>query len=225
MGLTYEPLHITARLRTGVVCERALPLDGILLYQAMRHAYGPQDARLPGITLKRTEDAPVPLLIIDAGTPGWYYACSFAVWPDHTAEGKSYWEKRIDAGRMDIVDLGKTRKINIGKGEYRSYHMPIFYLSALRVEWYAVGNALEIERLLRDVWAIGKKTAQGWGRVIRWEVEPWPEDWSARRNGELMRAIPITGDFDKNRVTLTGFRPPYWLRENQALCQTPRAKI
>ena len=44
----YQPLRIAAHLRAGVVADRWLPLDGLLLYQACRAALGPQDVTTPG---------------------------------------------------------------------------------------------------------------------------------------------------------------------------------
>jgi hypothetical protein len=209
------PLRIRAWLRTGVVSDATLPLDGILLYQAMRRKYGPQQATLPGRASIQPEAAAVPLKIIDIDGPLWYYACSFAQWPGSATEGKAYWEKRVDTKRMDIVDLGRANRVVIEKGRYRSYHMPVFYRAAPWVEWFGVGDIEAIEALLRDVWAIGKKTSQGWGRIIRWEVVPWMEDWSVWAGVKLMRAIPeVSG-------ALWGLRPPYWRRENQTPCRMP----
>ena len=80
-----------------------------------------------------------------------------------------------------LVDFqGKRGKVIIEQGRYKAYHMPVFYRVAEQVEWYCVGDKARIEALLSTVTHIGKKRAQGWGRVIRWEVEPWPKDWSRR---------------------------------------------
>ena len=57
------------------------------------------------------------------------------------------------------------------------------------MRWYAVGNIDKVNALLESVTHLGKKVSQGWGRVNRWEVEPWAHDWSVFRQ-EVMRAIP-----------------------------------
>ncbi|MFA5636873.1 MAG: hypothetical protein WC977_13330 [Anaerovoracaceae bacterium] len=212
------PFRARAWLRTGVVSDATLPLDGVLLYQAMRRKYGPQQATLPGTVVVQPEAADVPLKIVGLGQPDWFYACSFAQWPRDTAEGKAYWEKRVDTKRLDIVDLGRASRVVVEKGRYRSYHMPVFYRAALWVEWFGVGDIETIDALLRDVWAIGKKTSQGWGRIIRWEVAPWMADWSVMAGARLMRAVPEEGG------VLWGIRPPYWRRENQVPCRMPSAQ-
>lgn len=216
------PLRVRAWLRCGILCDLNLPLDGILLYQAMRRVNGPRDADWPGMIAPSAARAvTLPLACANTGQPTWFYLCSFAQWPAHAQEGKAYWTKHIDMRRIDMVDMQRASKIQIAKGRYRSYHMPIFYLATQYVEWYCVGRQGEIAELLRDVWAIGKKQSQGWGRVARWEIAPWPDDWSVRHNEQLMRAVPITGTFDMSRAQLAGYRPPYWLPANQALCEMP----
>lgn len=212
------PLHIRAYLRTQVVSDVALPLDGILLYQAMRRAYGPRRRTLSGAMPNEQlamRGIYLPLACCDTGTEHWYYKCSFAQWPEETVEGKSHWVKRINTKRLGIVDFGRKRKIVTAKGRYRLYHMPVFYYAAPHIDWYVVGNLEQVRDLLSDVWAIGKKQAQGWGRVRRWVVEPWSEDWSVWRDGKPMRAVPADDGM------YIGFRPPYWLRENQTVCIVP----
>jgi CRISPR type IV-associated protein Csf3 len=78
-----------------------------------------------------------------------------------------------------------------------------------------LGHRPSIEALLRFTTHLGKKTAQGWGAVRAWRIDPIPEDWSVHRDGRLMRAIPATAG------QLTGFRPSYWLRKNQTFCALP----
>lgn len=209
------PFRVRAWLRTPVVSDAMLPLDGILLYQAMRRKYGPQEATLPGTVIVQSEPADVPLKVVNPAGAEWFYACSFAQWPRSTAEGKAYWEKRVNTKRLDIVDLGRASRVVIEKGLYRSYHMPVFYRAAPWVEWYGMGDLEAIDRLLRDVWAIGKKASQGWGRIIRWDVVPWMADWSVMAGVKLMRAVPAEGGI------LWGIRPPYWRRENQVPSRMP----
>jgi CRISPR type IV-associated protein Csf3 len=138
-------------------------------------------------------------------------------------EGCDYWNKRFDSRYADLVDFGGRRgKVIIEKGPYKAYHMPIFYRAALWVEWYCVGDKAAIEYLLSTVTHIGKKTSQGWGRVIRWEIESWPEDWSVWRGDRLMRGIPVEDVGGKPfRLLYYGIRPSYWQRENQMPLAVP----
>ena len=216
-----QPLRVRAYLRTPIVCDEAMPLDGVLQYQAMRRAYGPADSALPG-ALPPPPLVPLPLAVAGEGD-NWYYRCSWAQWPEHVASGKTYWEKRVSTLRAaQIAELSRSGRVEIAKGRYRLYHMPLFYQAALYLDWYVCGDRNAIADLLQDVWGIGKKQSQGFGRVIRWEIEPQAEDWSVTRDGQPMRAIPISGKwFDPTNARHIGYRPPYWLPEHQTLCNIP----
>lgn len=221
-----EPLHIRAYLRSGVMADRWLPLDGILLYQAYRRQAGVQTTTIPGDSNTETALPPpiVPLGIIHPGWDNWYYQCSWAQW-SHNVEGRDYWNKRFDSQFADLVDFGGKRgNIIIGSGQYKAYHMPIFYRAALWVEWYCVGDKAEIEQLLSTVTHLGKKSSQGFGRVIRWSIEKWAEDNSVLKDGQLIRGIPKedvweliknTGNPIDFKIGNYGIRPSYWKSSNQ----------
>lgn len=215
-----EPLQVRAWLRSGVVSDRFLPLDGILLYQAHRWQCGPQDATIPGAYSGNMKIATLPLGITHPGRRNWYYQCSWAQW-SHEAEGKDYWNKRFDSKFADLVDFGKRRgKVIIEQGDYKAYHMPVFYRVAEWVEWYCVGDMVEIKAHLSTVTNIGKKSVQGWGRVAKWEITPIAEDWSVWRDDRLMRGIPIDDALKAGRVFdfkrgNYGIRPSYWKASNQ----------
>lgn len=217
---SYEALRVRACLRSGVISDRWLPLDGLLFYQAVRRDLGPQELTLPGASmLQQPKGAEtinrLPLKYVHA--KDWYYHCSWARW-SHTEEGQDHWNKRFDVGFADLVDFrGRRGRVTIEKNEYKAYHMPLWYNAALWVEWYCVGDRRDIEELLSTVTHIGKKTSQGWGRVSRWEIEPIEDDWSIWQGDKLMRGIPRY-HWPKERpanTSLYGIRPSYWDRRNQ----------
>jgi len=211
-----QPLRITARLRTGVMSDNYLPLDAILFYQIYRRAYGPQDVTLPGSKVEPAGAQPAMPLEKATVAGWWMWCCSFAEWGPHS-DGQGFWVKRFDQQYAGLVEFGKRRgKIDTSAGRYKSYNMPVQYRHALWVRWYATGDLAAVRDLLADVTHIGKKTAQGYGRVISWTVEPWPEQWWLYDgHGRLMRAIP-----DEHGV-LYGIRPSYWLPRHQTLCRLP----
>lgn len=224
-----EFLRVRAWLRTGVVADRWLPLDGVLFYQAVRRDLGPQEVTIPGASLleqPKGRAAPggrLPLAI--ARGREWYYRCSWAQWGPH-ADGQDYWNKRFDVGFADLVDFrGRRGRVIVEQSSYRAYHMPISYRAALWVEWYCVGDRQAIGELLCCTTHLGKKTSQGWGRVSRWEIKPIPEDWSVWREGRLMRGIPpedLSGSFAADlRIANYGIRPSYWDRRNQTTLVMP----
>lgn len=212
----FQPLRITATLRTGVISDNFLPLDAILFYQVMRRAYGPQEMTTPGAK-QMQQGTPPPMPLDKATINGWWmWTCSFAQWGPHT-DGQSFWTKRFDQTLSDLVDFGGKRgKIDNSSGRYKGYNMPVFYRHALYIRWYATGDLEVIRDLLADVTHIGKKITQGFGRVNAWSVEPWPHSWWLRNDrGKLMRAIPEAGG------TLYGVRPSYWSPRHQTECRLP----
>lgn len=221
----FEPLKITAHLQCGIISDLYLPIDGVLYYQVHRETHGEQTLTLPGQSTGGGGEHPLPLKKVNTykrhDSRLWFYAASFAVWPEHTVEGTDYWNKRLDISLIDLVDWqGRKARFDIAAGRYKSYHMPVFYRSALSVSWYVVGDKTEIERLLRTMTNLGKKPAQGWGAVTGWSVEPFPEDWSIYSStGRLMRALPS----DDPQAPIYGLRPSYWLSKHQFPCRLPSA--
>ncbi len=223
----FEPLQITAVLRTAVISDQWLPLDGILLFQRTRDELGSQSITTPGVSNLAQPKGEVmkggKLPIKTVHSKEWYYHCSWAQWSENI-EAKDYWNKRYDNALSDFVSFGDRRgTVNNLAGQYKAYHQPVFYRSALWVRWYCVGDKVEISRLLSTCTNIGKKPAQGWGKVARWEVEPIGDDWSIWKEGKLMRGIPA---FEKpaayvGNMALYGVRPPYWDKRNQIMVVLP----
>jgi len=218
-----EPLHVRAYLRTPVIADHWLPLDGMLLYQAHRDKLGPQAVTIPGDYTCQGVST-LPLGIVHPGRRNWYYRCSWAQW-SHDVEGKDHWNKRFDAQFAHLVDFrGRRGKVVIEQGRYKAYHMPVFYRAALWAEWHCVGDRVEIEYLLSTATNLGKKGSQGWGRVRRWQIEPWPDDWSIWRDDELMRGVPFEDTREAGRpfdIAHYGIRPSYWKQDNQMMLAMP----
>lgn len=208
----FESLQITVYLQCGVVSNQFIPLDSILFSVAMRERYGTQDVTISGG--KQESKADVELPFERRKKLGeWYYACSFAEWPKQIADGSDHWNKKFDSKYIEY--LAENKKVIINRGQFRAYHMPVFYRHALSLTWYCVGDKKQIELYLPFITHVGKKYSQGWGRVLRWEIEQINYDWSEEKNGELMRSIP------SEMGILYGIRPSYWLRENQVECKLP----
>gem|GEM_PF-698079 len=224
--MTFEPLRVRAHLQAPVVGDAYLPLDGLIFYQIHRHDLGAEVMTLPGEKVDTGNRSRTPMPFekrrpaSDSGLSrhAWYWASSFAQWPAHTAEGKDHWNKRFDDRYADLVDFGKRRgKVITGRGDYKAYHMPVFYRHALYVEWYCMADKSELERWLPFCTHLGKKYSQGWGAVLGWEVMAWPEDWSERGpGGKIMRALPVTEGGRRY-----GIRPSYWNRRHQFPCLLP----
>lgn len=212
-----KKLRIRAYLQTPVISDKNLPLDGILYYHHVREHMGEELVTKPGESTVR--ESAVPLLPFKKGGPrndSWFYHCSFAQWPEKMAEASSFKVKQGDWLRhMDFVQ-NKVKKMNISSGRFKAYHIKMYYRFAEYVEWYCVGDAEKISRLLQFCTAIGKNTGDGWGQVLQWEIKNWPEDWSIRgHNNKLMRAVPC-----KTGIPY-GLRPSYWNPKHVTKCIVP----
>jgi CRISPR type IV-associated protein Csf3 len=214
--LEFKQLRIRAYLQTGVISDQFLPLDGILYYHLVRDIMGEQLISKPGESNIR-EGAGITLPIKKAGpkNESWFYHVSFAQWPVNMVEDKTFYVKRFDLSLSSLVN--NSSKVKISAGQFKAYHINVYYRHAQYVEWYCIAVPEKIEQLLRFCTHIGKKTSQGWGSVLRWEVIEWPEDWAIRGPGnKLMRAVPVLED-----GFLYGVRPSYWNQRHVFPCKMP----
>jgi CRISPR type IV-associated protein Csf3 len=224
MRLTMQPMKITAYLLDGRIAgtEPYFPLDSILAAEWIRrqHPESYYEPPPPGVSEGWIE-APLPLERRGAGLL-WYYACSFnQVRPE--TEYVTYWHRRFDDHLERFINFkGRRGKVSEQSGRYKAYRMPLNIMLLPRLEWYAVGNLDAVQELCQGVAAIGKKPAQGYGIVERWDVKPWDDDWSViGHGGALMRSVPELElpagvDVGTCQRRIYGLRPPYWRRENQA---------
>jgi len=222
VSVEFTPLCVRAWMRTGIVADEWLPLDGVLLAQATRSDLGAQEVSLPGASMleqpkgEEMRGGKLPISIVHA--KDWYYRCSWAQWGPH-ADGQDAWSKRFDMTHASLIDFnGKRGRIDTSASTYKGYRMPVFYRSSLWVDWYCLGNLTEIDKLLSGITHLGKKTSQGWGRVALWEIKPIEQDWSIWRGDMLMRGIPIyhwPRENDSPKIGHYGIRPSYWDRRNQ----------
>jgi hypothetical protein len=233
-GKWYEPrpkaemraLIVTAELASPVVGDHTCPIDGLLWFVAMREQYGEQiftesgqdhSQRLPGAQLLIGRK--------DGHLPTWYHAASFALWPRGAVRGMTHWNQRFD---IPLMGLTTASRVEVKSGRYKAYHMPIWYCHAPEVSWRIVAEPRWIARLLPFAHSLGKKRAHGWGHVSRWRVEDAGpakavrKDWAVRDDdGNPLRAIPVA-DGRSGGGILHGYRPSYWLPQNQAICEVPR---
>jgi CRISPR type IV-associated protein Csf3 len=213
-----RPLQITAMLQSPVISDESLPIDGILRAAMMRDAYGEQTYTVAGDGREHGSGVSLPIARCEEQGPQWYYAASWAQWPQAVAYGKDHWNKRIDMPLSGMIDFtGKRGRIEVSSGRYKSFHMPVFYRHAQIVWWYVLGHAPALRLILPHCTHLGKKVSQGWGSVLSWSVDEIEADLSVRqRSGEPNRAIPSPAG-----TVLIGFRPSYWNPQNQALCEIP----
>ena len=217
---TFKPLKIRAHLQTPVISDKFLPLDGIIFNHFIRDIFGAKDitkARESAVAEYSGKNLPIQKR--NMNEEEWYYACSFAVWsPDATRDTIEY-AKRFDTDlAVDYVDFGKKRaKVDTSRGENKNYFIKEYTFNAPFIDWYCRGDKRQIETLLAFCTHIGKKSSQGFGSVLSWEVEETERDWYKIDNaGNTMRAIP-----SQKGTHIYGIRPSYWHPRHQTKVLLP----
>lgn len=218
----FENLRVRAWMQSPIVSDDWCPLDGALLYQFVREDLGYQEVTISGASLleqpkgETMRGGRMPIAVVHGKY--WYYRCSWAVFGPYM-DGQDFWNKRFDASHADLIDFkGKRGKIDTSSSTYKAYRMPVFYRSALWIEWYLRCDADWLKSILPMITHLGKKTSQGWGKVLRWEINNLESDISVWKGKNLMRGIPLRDcpeDHFVNKVGLYGIRPPYWDKRNQ----------
>lgn len=212
----YKNLKITAYLSSAVISDVHLPLDGIVLSLVMREKYGNEIVTFSN-KLSNDIDVEIPFKKHFFEDGNWCYKCSFAEWNGIAKEEKSYFAKRFNAYRSDMIEFGKNKaQVEIAKGKYKNMFIEVYQRHAISVSWYCVGNKEKLEKLLPFCTNLGKKASQGNGSVLRFEIKEIENDYSIYKDLKLMRSIP-----NQNGIVY-GLRPPYWLSDNQFLVELPK---
>lgn len=215
--MTYEHMVVTVRLGSPIAGDPSVPLDGPLLAVAMREAYGAVHVTIPGALDPRYPLVDLPLARHGEGE-AWYYACTWAIWPALVADSTQHWVSSFEADPLCTQYLSpQTARVPLSGGRYRSYRMPLYLRHAEAVAWHVAGDRDWLARTLPHIRGLGKKTSQGYGQVLSWDIAPLGTAWSARdAEGQPLRALP------RVEGRLQGVRPPYWLPAHQWPCEMPR---
>lgn len=192
---------LDGRIATTDLC---LPIDSMLAWAWMAKHHPDLLSHDPTRT-KGVEIIDPILPLVKRETNGhWYWAASFAL-GEPKKEFRTHWHKRYDLqAAVEYADFdGRRGKVDVGRGNYKNYRMPLTIFLVPELTWYVVGDLEAIKDLVCRITSIGKKRSQGYGKVREWTVEAADEDLSN------LRAIP-----DPDGDAIYGVRPPYWLESN-----------
>lgn len=181
-----------------------------------------QDQGEPHYRVDRSRSAPplaainIPLLRINVG--GWPVACCSSPILQVVAETVEHVNKRIGVEAASLLAPEHRRVIATTNSWTKSYRLPLRVRVVPCVAWFARGNRREVQKVLRDAKSIGKKVADGYGRVREWIVEDIGDDWSWFSKSDagmvLMRPLPqsakLPSDLIGSRRDFGACCPPYW---------------
>lgn len=124
-----------------------------------------------------------------------------------------FWAKHWHDADDDLVDFGKDKaKVNVQRGEYKSFKVPL-QLSVLPfVSWtFRSPDVAAVCELLDLIPGVGKKVSAGHGEVERWEIVETP-------GAPIVRPVPVRLAAVGGELAVCGWRPPVWEPDNQELC-------
>lgn len=221
---------ITFKLNSAV-CFIDLPIfDSILSYCYMKEYYPNQmifkDLAISEdklIDFRKFEDFPLKL-----SSDKKYFIASYMFYDkekykNFTGSWKKRWANQYDF----IADFGKNkRKIDINKGKFKSYDMPLNLHSFKEVWFYFDSdNIKKIEYLIyKHLFGIGKKTSQGYGEI----KEICIEEIDYNPFEQIIRPIPLSSlnlsDTEKTKLMIEGkikmscYYPVYYNLDKMELC-------
>lgn len=147
---------------------------------------------------------------------GW---CASAVHADWSIQTRVEVRKRVAVDEMTRWTADSD--VEVSAGRFKAHDLKLPARIARRLEWYAIGDARHILRVLTEhVSAVGRKVGQGNGRVLRWRIDDWMQDWSITRGGKLTRPMPA--GYMRGPVQTRGVRALYWHPSRQIECVVPR---
>lgn len=196
-------LKVTALMAQGYVSTvGALNLDGVL-------SAGLVNSPMVGTTMGGRNGFCVPLplhlaWVSDQGWPMW--AATEFVAADEQI-GQAYLHKRHPTDR---ATLGPRAAVNTSAGQFKDVRLPLQVKVTGQIEAWCIGIEDDVCAILGAVTHVGRKGAIGYGRVLRWTVEPADVSlaWVLDR-----RTVPLAacGDADPDRVSpRDAWTAPYW---------------
>ncbi len=160
-----------------------------------------QRAGLPHFQIDRSRPAPppgtIPIPVLRRQVGRWPIAlCSSPILPlSPGGETVDYINKRLGVEHASLLSVAERKVVNTTNCWTKSYRLPLRIRAVPCVRWFCVGNERNLRKALRYVHAIGKKVADGYGRVREWTTETARGDcsWFAPHESGtiLMRPLPL----------------------------------
>jgi CRISPR type IV-associated protein Csf3 len=125
--------------------------------------------------------------------------------------------KRFECDKMALLLREEERKsLLIASGPYKMRFVPIRCMLIPKVVYFFRGDKVEVRKLLKGVFALGKHRNIGYGFVKDFELEETQEDHSVFAGDVLMRSIPFVDDpkIKGARRSYGACKPPYWHPDN-----------
>lgn len=203
-------VDVIAKLKDGRIAttDCFLPIDALL-----QRAYAMEYRKdLIGKPMDSLQDAiifDIPIEKKLKNTDDWYFDCSFAMFEILGTDTKMF-NKRYDSVFAEKY-LDKQKKVETRKGKFKNWRIPLTVVLTSEIKWcVSTNDAFELDKLIKKIDAIGKKTSQGFGMVKEWTIRETLCD------SRHLRAIP-----NQNGDTMCTIRPLYFDDTNKRVCKIP----
>ena len=213
-GIVQQGMKVEAVLTDRLITTEPVTLDGLLAWAVVQEAQNEAGERIPFQEREDIAFLPLPLKRLwsdEAGGPLW---CASFFIPDEVDSDVEYFHKRAPDGHRTKSKHPESFGVKGVTGRWAERRTPFPVTIARKLEAWCLGDVAEVRRLLQYVTHVGKKTAEGFGIVREWIVEP--VDVGERdcliRDGKLARNIPAGyGGIEIEAPSeLLGWAPPYW---------------
>lgn len=182
-----KPLHVVAHLLEGISVRAPLMLDGLLAWAAASAVQAP--------TPLRGEELPQIQIPIALAPGGVFHLCSEG-FPQQDESEIRHLRRRPVVHEMARFGTPKIRRVDIAGSENKGLQVPYEFSLCKQIEWWCVGDADELRRLLSRVHYLGRFRGSGKGKLDihgkPWTVEPceaWP-GFPLVRDGKPLRPLP-----------------------------------
>lgn len=196
--------------------------DGVIAHLLWRYSEPEEYRVLPSKrVVKKVGELKLPLKRYYFAKDEFIYHASVSIFDTNDAYVTTIYKKFCER----YLDLNKVRrkKIDRTRGHFKDWQIKLVYIPARKVVFYANGDAEEIEKLLKGLPGLGKKTSIGFGAVKSYKVREIREDWSIVKDGIAMRSIPLEAVELYSEAVPMAWKAPYWAKENVAMCVPPFA--
>lgn len=238
-----KTLKITAFLQQGVCIDYryGLSLDGILTSQIRgfkaysKNISAPSSLLDGGLSIEKPEEWDIPLKKCSQGED-WHWMTTTGYLVDLHGQPVKYIPdvhnlfNEIDQGRAREIAVKLPQEVGGARGRFKKRLTPVLTIPAHAIVWHAVGEPLEVEKLLKNINSIGSRRNVGEGTVIRWEiaiVENVDEFFFGHThpNGYLGKPCPIecveSLEIENYVLAEAGIRPPLFHESRQKLLALP----
>lgn len=213
------PLRVQARIKTAISLPGLpLMLDSLLASVVARE----QGADAGFIATLQPTEIVIPVAKSECGR---YHLASAAEY--EWEERESTWINRPSP--VAVAQLLGSPKVRLQQngGLSKPWRIPLAtgWVKGDLLTWWCVGDAAEIERLLRMVTHLGKRAAVGKGEISEWTVQQC-EAWTGfpiLRGGYPLRPLPTdTPELAEDAYIADGrLTYPYWMQEGRTWIAMP----